>query len=381
MSIAARKTVLRLALALAGVAAAGSQQDAWAVGVVKAEISPTPVSTSASPTLIIAINGSGVTDTTHGIASFSYQVDTAGSPQVKLNGVTYAGLTSSDSGKTFSFRFAKFETPGLRDETNQVAIEFKATGTTTFTALPDHANYTLFVDRVQPVAPSGVSALGADSSILVNWNAPAKSGTRVIEGYVISYSTTDFAGMTTEDALKASTKSVAGQGDAATSGVINGVENGQKYFITVRAVDWVGNVSDFPKDDAGKFTSAWAIPVHTMTLAELAGEKGGCFIATAAYGSYEEPHVQVLREFRDRLLLERPSGRAFVHWYYETSPRYATWIARHDLARALVRIALLPVIAAAYGALHPAWVLAFGLLLTGLALRMLRRPSGKEAAL
>jgi hypothetical protein len=163
--------------------------------------------------------------------------------------------------------------------------------------------------------------------------------------------------------------------------VINGVQNGTLYYVTVRAIDWVGNVSDFPKDSSGKFLSASATPIHTLTLAELAGEKGGCFIATAAYGSYEEPHVQVLREFRDRMLLANPAGRTFVHWYYETSPRYATWIARHDIARAAVRMALLPVIAAAYGVLHPAWILAFGLLLTGLALRMLRRSDEEGEAL
>jgi hypothetical protein len=39
---------------------------------------------------------------------------------------------------------------------------------------------------------------------------------------------------------------------------------------------------------------------------------GGCFIATNAYGSYMEPNVKVLREFRDRILLTNYVGRSFV---------------------------------------------------------------------
>jgi hypothetical protein len=36
---------------------------------------------------------------------------------------------------------------------------------------------------------------------------------------------------------------------------------------------------------------------------------GGCFIATAAYGSSMDSHVNLLREFRDRFLLTNPVGK------------------------------------------------------------------------
>jgi len=89
------------------------------------------------------------------------------------------------------------------------------------------------------------------------------------------------------------------------------------------------------------------------------GAAGGssCFIATAAYGSYMEPHVKILRDFRDRFLITTIAGRAFVGLYYTYSPPVADFIAGHDTLRAPMRWALLPLVGVAWLALH------FGLLL------------------
>ena len=79
---------------------------------------------------------------------------------------------------------------------------------------------------------------------------------------------------------------------------------------------------------------------------------GGCFIATAAYGSYAESHVKILREFRDVYLLRSNAGRWFVNTYYQHSPRIANFIAGHPALRAVVRIALLPAVSTSYAALY-----------------------------
>lgn len=71
---------------------------------------------------------------------------------------------------------------------------------------------------------------------------------------------------------------------------------------------------------------------------------GGCFIATAAYGSDMAPEVQALREFRDRHLLTHAPGRAFVAFYYRHSPALAEAIRPHNGARAVVRAVLRPVV-------------------------------------
>lgn len=69
-----------------------------------------------------------------------------------------------------------------------------------------------------------------------------------------------------------------------------------------------------------------------------------CFIATAAYGSYLDPHVASLRDFRDRYLLTNAWGRSFVRFYYNNSPPLADFISQHPVLRTATRIILTPVV-------------------------------------
>lgn len=109
------------------------------------------------------------------------------------------------------------------------------------------------------------------------------------------------------------------------------------------------------------------------------GEGGfeGCFIATAAYGSYFQPNVKVLRDFRDNYLLQNELGRAFVDLYYKYSPSIASSISSSFTAKALVRAALTPVV---YIIKYPlVFVLMFMILVLGFSIRKLL--SSKEGAL
>jgi hypothetical protein len=91
---------------------------------------------------------------------------------------------------------------------------------------------------------------------------------------------------------------------------------------------------------------------------------GGCFIATADYGSNIERKVMVLREFRDRYLITNPLGQACVDLLYAYSPPVADFIARNDSLRALVQWSLVPLAAVICMTPHvgPAPTLAFILL-------------------
>ena len=74
------------------------------------------------------------------------------------------------------------------------------------------------------------------------------------------------------------------------------------------------------------------------------GGGSGCFIATAAYGSYLHPKVEILRDWRDKALLTTSSGRWFVRQYYRYSPPIANFISEREQLQALVRLMLLPLV-------------------------------------
>ena len=52
---------------------------------------------------------------------------------------------------------------------------------------------------------------------------------------------------------------------------------------------------------------------------------GGCYVATAVYGSYDCPQVWTLRRYRDYSLAETWYGRMFIRTYYAISPTLVKW--------------------------------------------------------
>jgi hypothetical protein len=69
--------------------------------------------------------------------------------------------------------------------------------------------------------------------------------------------------------------------------------------------------------------------------------RDACFIATAAYGTETASQLDILRDFRDQVLLENALGSRFVATYYRVSPPVADFIAKNDFLRAVVREVLI----------------------------------------
>jgi len=115
----------------------------------------------------------------------------------------------------------------------------------------------------------------------------------------------------------------------------------------------------------------WAIITATSTpsLADLHGMPadggiegptgdipgGFCFIATAAYGTDTAKELDILREFRDGVLLPNSLGAKFVSLYYKTSPPIADFISQHEVLRTAVRVGFVDPIVKILNWSHDLW--------------------------
>ena len=85
-----------------------------------------------------------------------------------------------------------------------------------------------------------------------------------------------------------------------------------------------------------------------VTEEKYTEEGGGCFIATAAYGSVMAPQVQQLRELRDNQLMNTESGSAFMstfnNVYYSFSPAIADMEREHPMFKEAVKLGLTPML-------------------------------------
>jgi len=145
---------------------------------------------------------------------------------------------------------------------------------------------------------------------------------------------------------------------------------------SLRLFWWTGSAwvqcSDSGVNTAGIYRYSgymWAkIRTNTMpSLADLQGTEfggyghpsgtpgGGCFVATAAYGADTATEIDILREFRDKILLPNSLGARFVSLYYKVSPPIANFISQYEVLRTAVRVGFVDPIVKVLTWTHALW--------------------------
>jgi hypothetical protein len=85
---------------------------------------------------------------------------------------------------------------------------------------------------------------------------------------------------------------------------------------------------------------------NTIVRTLLIDRRAKCFIATAAFGSSLDPHVQILRSFRDEIVMQSRFKKHFeriLEIYYLLSPSIARSMEQNQIIRKVIK----------YGVVYP----------------------------
>lgn len=102
----------------------------------------------------------------------------------------------------------------------------------------------------------------------------------------------------------------------------------------------IANKHDITEENMSNSGYAFEKPFQQFdggTRNNNSNDNGGCYIATAVYGSYYAPEVLVLRHFRDHTLSKYYFGRLFIRIYYLLSPPVARRLRNATTVNAMVR--------------------------------------------
>lgn len=282
----------------------------------------------------IAVNRAGtkvyVTNSADGTVSIIDTSDNTVLDTIDVGLSAYGIAINSAGGKEYLYVVDNVENAVLVIDTDTNSIVG-----TSITVGTNPISFGMFVGK-DTVAPEIVST------------SPVKNASGVFLDAVITVTFSEPVDTTT---VTSSTFSVKDSSSTTVSGKISHDDTATVFSFTPSAnlninSTYTVTIGTGIKDIAGNSLVNSSGNTFSFTTGTGTSTQGGiqCFVATAAYGSYLDPHVKSLREFRDRYLLTNAAGRIFVRLYYEYSPPVAGLIARHDTLRFATRSVLTPIV-------------------------------------
>jgi len=177
-------------------------------------------------------------------------------------------------------------------------------------------------------------ASGSDNPITITMDSDKSITANFIKQYTLTI--TAGTGGTTDPSPGTHTY------DSGTQVVVKATANSGYEFS-----NWSGDASGntnpitITMDSAKSITANFTV---VPTGGDGSGGGGGCFIATACYGTPMAEEVKILCTFRDQYLVINPTGRVFVKVYNRYSPKVADFVRKSEYLKTIVREFLKPVV-------------------------------------
>ena len=212
-----------------------------------------------------------------------------------------------------------------------------------------------------------IKALPAAGYRFINWTAPAGSFTNASSAQTTFTMPAQDVTVTAnfEEGVEYNLTMAASPIMGGTAYDVSGTSPyNQGEVVSVQAVAASGYQFTGWAAPAGSFANSLAMattftmPAQNVVVTatfQVTSTSGVCFIATAAYGSPAAEQINVLREFRDGVLLESTAGSQFVALYYRLSPPIADFISGNSFLRTLVREVLVDPVVWVVGAAGDIW--------------------------
>jgi uncharacterized repeat protein (TIGR02543 family) len=256
----------------------------------------------------------------------AYNLSMAADPAGGGDAIDVAGKGAYAAGATVSIRAVANPGYSFGNWTADAPITFGgvAEAETTFTMLAQATTVTAhFVEALTPEIPTVTTLAATDIS---------SYAATIHMSYTVGYYTpveVRFACKRPTDPAWFYTSWVSRTGDGDYTEVLSGLVSQTQYQFKAQ----LRYDSTVIEGDIYQFTTAAG---SSTSLTDMLAYFG-CFIATAAYGTPTAEQIDVLREFRDAVLLRNTSGSLFVALYYRLSPPVADFIAGNEVVGTMVR--------------------------------------------